>query len=128
MKVEFCFYGDEFDPELISKTMNLVPTKTYLKGEHIRGEFYRKDTYWELSTEYEESFDINEQLIKIINQLKDKKIEIIELQKNLSISSKFIVVIKIENNQKPAIYLERRTIHFISEINSEFDVDYYIYS
>lgn len=128
VKVDFCFYGDTFDLNSITNVLGINPTQTWIKGDHIRGGHFRKDTCWELSTEYEESYDINEQLQKVINILKDKKLEIIEVQKKNKIECKFEIVILIENNEKPAIYFNRNTIQFMNEINSEIDVDYYIYS
>ncbi|QCT01008.1 hypothetical protein E6C60_0283 [Paenibacillus algicola] len=40
----------------------------------------------------------------------------------------FMIVINIENNDKPAVYLESDTIHFASEIGASINFDYYIYS
>ncbi len=128
VKVEFCLYGDLFDPGLITKSLMIEPTCTYIKGEHIRGELYRRNSNWVLSTEYEESDDIKDQLLKIINLIRDKKTIINEMQNTYSLSCKFFVVIQIENNEKPAIYLDRETIRLMYEINVEIDFDYYIYS
>lgn len=39
-----------------------------------------------------------------------------------------MILIKIENNEKPAIYFDTKSLDFINGINAGIDVDYYIYS
>jgi hypothetical protein len=40
----------------------------------------------------------------------------------------FVIVIQVENNEKPAMHLESRFIDFASSIGAEVDFDLYIYS
>ncbi|WP_454192818.1 DUF4279 domain-containing protein [Paenibacillus sp. Marseille-Q7038] len=44
------------------------------------------------------------------------------------LESKLEVVISIENNEKPAIYLNKETINLLSDLGTEIDIDLYIYS
>ena len=39
-----------------------------------------------------------------------------------------MILIKIENNEKPAIYFDTISLDFINGISAEIEVDYYIYS
>jgi hypothetical protein len=55
----------------ITNKLFIQPTETGKKGEFGRYAVL-KESYWDISTEYEESLDINNQLGKIVNMLKDK--------------------------------------------------------
>lgn len=121
----FKLYGENFDPEEITNKLLIQPTETGKKGE--RGKYMiLKKSYWEVSTDYEVSLDINDQLRKIVNLLKDKKDVIVDLQNSLGLECKFQLVIMIRNEQTPACYLEKEMIHFASSINAFFDFDMYV--
>lgn len=72
--------------------------------------------------------DINDQLSKIINKIKDKKEILKGLKNQYNLMFKFFIVINIIDNDKPGIYLDQETIHFASELSASFDIDYYIFS
>lgn len=61
VKVEFSIYGEAFDTEDITRILKINPTRRWNKGDHIRGNLFRKETCWEINTDYEESYDINDQ-------------------------------------------------------------------
>lgn len=127
--VEFKIIGDEFEPEIINKVLQISPDKYWKKGEQIKNKnSIRNFSCWSIKTGYEESIDINNQLVKIINKIKDKKNELVELKNQNKFYYKIQVVIKIENNEKPAIYLNRDIIGFLNDIKAELDFDLYIYS
>lgn len=128
VKVEFSIFGDEINPEVITSTLKIKPTRQWLKGDHIRNDLFRKESCWEISTEYEESYDINDQLDKIIDRISDKESEIHSLLKTYNAECKFEIVIQIENNEKPAMYITRERITFLNDIRASIDFDLYIYS
>ncbi|WP_020616372.1 DUF4279 domain-containing protein [Paenibacillus daejeonensis] len=128
VKVEFGLYGKSFNTQEITRILGLTPSRYWNKGDHIRGNIHNKETYWEISTDYEESYDINDQMHKIVSQLIGKEDQINSIQRNYNVECKFDVVIHIENNEKPAMYLERDRIKFLNEINATIDFDLYIYS
>ncbi|NEZ45417.1 DUF4279 domain-containing protein [Paenibacillus alvei] len=128
VKVEFSIYGDKFDPNIITNTMQITPTRSWIKGEVIREGLIRKETCWELATEYEESLDIYEQINKIRNLIKNKRNQIVKVKDTYNLECKFDVVINIENNEIPAMYLDKEIIKFIYELGAEVDFDLYVYS
>ncbi|MCM3666271.1 DUF4279 domain-containing protein [Mesobacillus subterraneus] len=126
--VYFSLYGDEFPLDYVSNKLKIEPTRSYRKGDLIPNRptaVYRKETSWDLGTEYEESFDVNEQLQKILQQLQNKSSIINELKKAYSLECKFFIVIKIEDGLAPALYLSKDIIKFASIIKAEFDIDLY---
>ncbi|MFC9707260.1 DUF4279 domain-containing protein [Paenibacillus sp. NPDC056933] len=128
VKVEFSIFGDQFDLNIITNTLLIPPTRTWLKGDPIQRDLFRKETCWELATEYEESLDINDQIDKVKILIQDRKDQVVKLIRQNNLECKFEVVINIENNEKPAMYLNKDTIKFIYDLGAEIDFDLYIYS
>lgn len=126
--VEFVIIGDRFDPCMITEKLKIKPDQYWVKGDSIQGRdarVKRKDTSWIISTGYEESLDINEQLERIVELIKDKSIILKELERGFNLEYIFGIVVNIENNEKPAMYFNRDFIGFANEINAEFYIDLY---
>jgi len=127
--VRFSIHGENFDPCVISEELGLSPTETHLKGEPTKnGRNTWKDTSWSINTGYEESLDINVQLEKIMSLLEFKTEKLVELKDKLCVSMLFMIVVKIENNETPAMYFKKPFIHFLSRIDAEVGFDVYVYS
>jgi hypothetical protein len=72
--VYFSLFGNWFPIDYVTEILEINPTKTYKKGDVIVKPFipnltsskthYRKETVWEISTNYSESNDVKEQLDK----------------------------------------------------------------
>ncbi|NQX63734.1 DUF4279 domain-containing protein [Paenibacillus qinlingensis] len=123
----FSILGDVFPLDEATRTLNIKPTSTHQKGDTVRNHI-KTETDWTLSTDFQESHDINEQLNPLLNQLESKINELQELKNNYDLSLLFMVVIQIENNEKPAMYLKSRIINFASAINAEIHFDLYVLS
>lgn len=126
--VEFSIIGGCFPLSEITNKLQIEPTRAYSKGNSGKFNNIRKETCWCIGTGYEESMDINDQLSKIINKIKDKKEILKGLKNQYNLMFKFFIVINIIDNDKPGIYLDQETIHFASELSASFDIDYYIFS
>lgn len=127
--VRFSIYGDDFHPSFATEKLELEPTETHLKGEPTKnGKNIWKETSWSIRTGYEDSNDINEQLEKIMLLLNGKKDKLVELKNNLCVEMLFMIVVKIENNETPAMYFKKSFIHFLSSIDAEVGFDVYVYS
>ncbi|WDM02792.1 DUF4279 domain-containing protein [Alicyclobacillus cycloheptanicus] len=127
--VEFDIIGDMFPLDKVTEELSVAPSGKYVKGEPVtnRNGLVRKETCWYVSTGYQESLDIGAQLNKIVGIFKNKIGELNLLQKEYDLEFKIFVVIRVENNQMPAIYLNAETIRFAHSINAEFDFDVYIH-
>ncbi|MEI2364602.1 DUF4279 domain-containing protein [Niallia circulans] len=138
VKVYFSVKADDFFLEDFTNELGIKPTRAYRKGEAVKrpsnpnvtskGTHYRLHTSWELGTDYEESLDINEQLNSVLSQLEDKAEELNRLKRKYGLAYRFVIVIQIENNEKPAMYFDRRFIRFADSIGAEVDFDLYVYS
>jgi len=130
VNAKFMIIGDEnFDPDIATNTLKINPTKVGRKGELIRGgRLKRKESFWEISTDYKKSYDINDQLDQILNIIIPVKEELMSIISSNNLYAKIEFVINIENNEKPAMHLQKNVIDFASEIGAEIDFDLYIYS
>lgn len=133
--VEFSLYGDEFPIDSVTKKLEIEPTETYKKGDLIERPFnpkvistkthYRIETVWSLSTGYQESYDVKEQMDQILGQLKSKSATINHLKTENNLECVFSIVIIMENGSTPGLHLDIQQIEFANSIKAEFDIDLY---
>lgn len=134
----FSAFGDEFPLEIVTDVLGIEPTETYKKGDIIESSSNpnlvstkirrRKETDWTLSTGYQESYDINNQLNPILKSLEGKTEELKQLKKKFGLEFLFMIVIEVEKDEKPAMYLQKNIIDFSSIIQAEIQFDLYIFS
>lgn len=124
----FSLYGDEFPLDEVTEKLKVIPTETYKRGDLIPKRStvrYRKETSWDLGTGYQNSLNVNKQLQEILGKLQNKTLIINEIKETYSLECKLFIVIKIENGNTPALYMDREIIKFASSIEAEIDVDLY---
>ncbi|MNW46525.1 hypothetical protein D3C74_238240 [compost metagenome] len=127
--VKFSICGDEFNPQIITNQLNIHPQEYWLKGDNVSGKsIIRNKSCWRVSTGYQESLDINNQLNEIIEPFRGRSDKLIELMLVHNLEIIISIVINIEGNQKTAMYFNRQVIKFIYQINAEIDIDLYVYS
>lgn len=124
VKVEFVILGDMF-PDDITNKLRIQPSSQWNKGDVLKNGRIREFSGWEISTEYQESLDISEQLNQIFTRIRDKREELIALCQSDGVECRFCFVIKIENGQTPAMTLDREIIAFANAIKAEFEFDIY---
>ncbi|RTQ87633.1 DUF4279 domain-containing protein [Lysinibacillus telephonicus] len=128
VKVYFSLYGEDFPIDEVTERLKVIPTGTYKKGDLIPNRStnrYRKESSWDLGTDYQDSLDVNKQLQEIVDKLQNKSLTINEIKDAYSLECKFFIVIIIENGNTPTLYLNKEIVKFASSIEAEFDVDLY---
>lgn len=133
--VHFSLYGDSFPLEHVTEALGIKPTQTYNMGNLIERPYnpnvistkptYRKETVWDLSTGYQESWDVKNQMDQILEPIKDKASIINQLKDEYKLECKLFIVIIVENGETPALYLDNEQIEFANSIKAEFDIDLY---
>lgn len=133
--VGFSLFGDEFSLDHVTKKLGIEPTEKYKKGDVIVSPFnpkiiatktcYRIETVWSLSTGYQESYDVKEQMDQILGQLKNKSATINHLKTENNLECVISIVIKMENGYTPGLHLDNQQIEFANSIKAEFDIDLY---
>ena len=126
--VDFSIIGDDFNPDIITNTLLLDPTEQYLKGDMNRRNIARKETCWSISTGYKESLYLSDLLEEIMVKFSGKEERLTKLREELNLTFKFLIVVNIVNNEKPAIYLDKSIIQFANNLQAEFDFDLYLLS
>ncbi|TVX94790.1 DUF4279 domain-containing protein [Cohnella terricola] len=134
-KVYFSIHGEEFPIERISNGLQLQSTHEHVKGEEIRRKpnsnvtytktTHWKDTAWEIGTEYEETHDLDEQINQVIKQLEGKEEIINQICKTYNLECYFMLVIKINEGNTPAISINKDFIRMANNIGAEIHFDLY---
>jgi len=127
VKVSFTIYSDRLDHDGITQRLSINPTYIRYRTERLKnGRVFGHDE-WGINTEYEDSYDIEAQLSKIVNKLTCKKNEIKELCKEFSAKCSFVVVVKVENDIFPSIGLTSSFMKFAGEIGADIGFDMYYF-
>jgi hypothetical protein len=128
VNVYFSLFGDDFPIDYVTKKLEVTPTETYKNRELIPNRstvLYKKETSWDLGTGYQVSLDVNDQLQQIVCKLQYKSSTINEIKEAYFVECKFFIVIKIEDGNTPALYLDKKVMKFASSIEAEIDIDLY---
>ena len=128
--VYFSMFANEFPLDAVTKQLGIEPTESYKKGDIIKKispteNHVRSYTCWKLSTGYQESLDVGEQMDMIIDQIGDKSAIINDLKRQFELDCRFTIVIKMNNGYTPGLYLDQSIIAFANSINADFDMDLY---
>jgi len=125
----FSIHGEDFEIDNVTQMLGIKPTEKKVKGSIPEG---RKrpciETSWKLSTEEEQSHDVNEQLRQLTDLLDDKKEILRDIRMSMDVDFDFVIVVKIENGEKPAMHFHSETLSLISYLKADIDIDIYIYS
>ncbi|MEK4251883.1 DUF4279 domain-containing protein [Paenibacillus sp. FSL W7-1287] len=134
-RVYLRIYGDSFPIDLLTELLKIQPTQAYSKGEEIirkpnpnviyRGKHYRQESAWELSTEYEETYDLEKPIDEILIRLKNKEEIIKDFCKEYDLKCHFMIVIVIKNGETPSIVLNKELISIANYIEAEIHFDLY---
>jgi hypothetical protein len=102
VKVYFSLYGDDFPIDNVTESLGIEPTNSYKKGDVILRKLnpnvvstkvqFRNETAWELGKDYQESYDVKEQLDQVIRPLKNKAAIINQLKNNYKLECNFLIV------------------------------------
>lgn len=127
--VYFALTGDNFDPQVVTDRIGIIPTEAWNKGE--KGLFKPNLEYscWKLSTEIGREYILVDNLIdEVISMLFDK-IEIIKSLKNqYNLKSVLEIIMYIDINEEqctPALGHDLKTIEFLYKTQTKTDVDIY---
>jgi Domain of unknown function (DUF4279) len=127
--VYFALKGDNFDPQVVTARLGIIPTETWKKGDLRNNKMPIQHSGWKLSTEKGIEYLMVDKLVdEVIGKLLDK-IEIInELKNQYNLHSVLEIVLYIDTNESqstPALGHDLKTIEFLYRTQTETDVDMY---
>jgi hypothetical protein len=124
-EVYFALYGDEFDPDEVTRAVGVQPTSTQRKGDPRP-----KRTSWKVSTGKVESnlIDVYEMSSLVVSRLRDKADEIVAVKERFRLEAVLQVVLHFSSDESistPAIGFERDVIVFLNAVRATIDIDAY---
>lgn len=126
---KFSICGDLLNLAEVTETLGINPSETRVKGVIPEGRKRASvETSWSISTEKEDSYDIDVQTKKVIFLLREKVNELREIKEKMHVSFILSLVVEVENGEKPALHFPSDTIEFLGGIGAESDMGLYIYS
>lgn len=127
--VYFALTGEEFNPQIVTERIGIIPTEKWNKGD--KGKYKQDLEYscWKLSTDKGKKYIIVDNLVdEVVTQLFDK-IEIInDLKNQFYLDSVLEIVIYIDTNEEqttPSLGLDLKTIEFLYKTQTKIDFDIY---
>lgn len=127
IKAELLITSFNVSPTLLTEKLGIEPTQAWAKGDDVIGkDLKRKDSLWLLSTVYQESLDVNESIALLMDILKPEKNALQEIKRLYDVKYTLEIMIKIRDEEAPAIYFNTNCIQFINDIGAEIDIDLYV--
>ncbi|MCU7526760.1 MAG: DUF4279 domain-containing protein [Ignavibacteria bacterium] len=125
IKTYFTLYGNDFDPEDISKELNLTPDNIWRKGDRIGNSIlFYKEYGWEIRTKREETLEIEPQINEIIKIIEPKTDTIIQLMEKYGLSAELsCFVLHDHEDERPVLYINKDLMKKISRLNCDLDID-----
>jgi len=128
-RVHFTLGGYHFNPDDVTRFLGIEPTSVDASG--TRGSLDKPTlSFWELSTETVtddiDIYKLTDQLIKQIEPVKEKLLEVI---KNLNLSPRIELKLTLsidKDESVPDVGFGARTIKFLADIGAFINVDYQI--
>jgi hypothetical protein len=129
-RVYFAFDGTDFDPNEITKLLEIEPTKIKLKNELPSGKLPKFNS-WIFSTNNisEEYIDIYDMATSIVQTLESKIDTINEIRKRFNVSTRLAVVLSFSTDEgisTPAIGFDASTVSFLAKVGAFIDIDTYL--
>lgn len=126
-RAHFTLSGYHFNPDDITRLLGIEPTSVNAAGANS-GLDKPVISSWELSTETIiddfDVYDLTNELIKQIEPVKEKILEVIKSH-NLSPRIGVVLVLSVDKNETvPDVGFGARTIRFLAEIGAFINVDY----
>lgn len=125
--VYFALKGDNFNPDHITNTLGISPTKSFKNGDRRS---YGNDTLefsaWHLHSDKVDNLFVSNLVSDVVNKLFDKIHLINQLKEEFQLESVLEIVLYIDENidiSTPVIGHDLKTIEFLFKTNTETDVD-----
>ena len=117
------------DLNFITDKLQIEPNFSHHIGEPMSfSQRQHNHSSWGFGTDYEDSYDLNDQISVVYQKLLPVKDKLKNILKDNDITATFESVIKMFGTQTAGIGLEKYIIDFASELGIEFDFDMYLYT
>ena len=125
--VYFALMGDDFNSEIATEKISIIPTETWNRGDKGKYNQNLKYSCWKLSTGSRLEYLMVDELVdEIVEKLFDKIEAINELKKQYDLHSVLQIVMYVDCNEEestPALGHNLKTIEFLYRTQTTTDVD-----
>lgn len=124
IKCHFEVIGHDFEPAMLTRALGVAPTETWRIGDRTRlsGRPYKYDG-WSMSSEEVESLDLQEVALPILKQLLPAAGILVEYCSRLHLEAILSCAVYVEDDQMPAISLDRETVRMLNILGASLDID-----
>lgn len=126
IKIEFSISSNKkLNFEDITQRLEVLPTSQCLL--HLNKQD-RPEYTWEYATDKIETLDVGDVISQITQRFAAKEQILRDIKEEYDAVLKCCIVVEIEQGQTPGLYLDKETLHFLSNIEAELDIDLYVMS
>ncbi|OIN61225.1 DUF4279 domain-containing protein [Arsenicibacter rosenii] len=126
-KVIFKIHDFECPYEVITKTLDLIPTKAWLKGDKVDtiSNRIRSSSLWQIESDIPKENPINEHISFMIGILSEKRSAIKLLTEKYECEFTIVSKCKKEIHYNFGAYLDSNALKLIAHLNLSVDIDIY---
>nr|WP_249226150.1 DUF4279 domain-containing protein [Oceanobacillus jordanicus] len=117
----------DFSLQTVTNKLGISPTYTQKVGEWANSKRQYGHTQWKYSTGKIETLDFDMALNKIVDTFKDKVDVINELKKELGLRTSFRAVTYVYDGMSPGYSFPLNVMKFLISIDTETEIDEYVY-
>jgi len=124
-EVYFALYGNEFDPDAVTRLVGIEPTSIKLKKDPICKHTWWKYSLGKIEDDVIDIYDMSSALVARLQPYQDK---IAQAKDTLRLNTVLSVVLWItcdEAKSTPAIGFDEKVISFLSSVGASIDIDTY---
>ncbi|MCT6926187.1 DUF4279 domain-containing protein [Metasolibacillus sp.] len=122
--------NDDFPLNEVTARLQIEPTEAWRVGDKVRpnSPLERFYTCWLYKIGPVKSLDVDDVLVPLYERFHSKVDSINALKEQYDLSVRIVVVIEIENGEKPALTIAPTFSQFASSMGAEIDIDLYAYA
>lgn len=128
VKASFIMEGEELNPEYVTQVLDLTPTKSWHKDEVYKENKKRACGSWILSIDFEESYDIMNQMDKLCSYIEGREVKIKFIKDKYCGIIVVSIVVEVENQEVPGIIIKDKMSRLMANIEADIDIDIYLMS
>jgi hypothetical protein len=124
ISVYFTLTDFEIEPDQITTLLGISPYKAWKVGDLARPntKIREKENGWQLKSNPENSDELESHISSLLEYLKPKWKELIEITNNCYTELSCVIYIE---DEIPSIHFDQKIIQQLSELKAEIDVDLY---
>jgi len=128
IRLELAIFGESLVPTAITELSNITPTAMWMEGDDIphRKNLKRKETCWKFSTDFIQTFFIEDVTKIIVEKFTPSIKKISTYVKDQHLEAKLYVIAEVYNKERPALYFDRDLLKMLVKINGSIEIDLYM--